>query len=237
MINEVIILAGGLGTRLQGVVSNIPKPMAPIAGKPFLDYIFYYLRQFPIKKVILAVGYKYEVIEVAFGNHYLGMDIEYAIEKEPLGTGGAIINAFRQTCCDDLFLINGDTFFNVDLEALSNQHQTTNAQLTLSLKELQDFDRYGTVTLNGSRVTSFNEKQPMKNGLINGGVYALNRSLFENPELPAKFSFEKDVMEKQVSLINMQAYISDGYFIDIGIPEDYARGQQELPNIFEIIKI
>lgn len=233
MTNEAIILAGGLGTRLRGVISDIPKPMAPIEGKPFLDYIFYYLRQFPIKKVILAVGYKHEVIETAFGNSYLGIEIEYALEKEPLGTGGAIVNALKYASCNDLFLINGDTFFNVDLEALYECHRTTNSQLTLSLKEMHNFDRYGTVALHQNRIIAFNEKKATPVGLINGGVYALNRELFAKLELPAKFSFEKEVMEQHLLQLNMQAYVSDGYFIDIGIPEDYQRGQLEMPKLFK----
>jgi D-glycero-alpha-D-manno-heptose 1-phosphate guanylyltransferase len=234
MINEAIILAGGLGTRLKGVIKDIPKPMAPIAGKPFLHYVFQYLTRFPIKKVILAVGYKYEAIEAVFGTSYLGIDIEYAIETEPLGTGGAIANALQHTTHDDVFLLNGDTFFDVDLNALYAHHQLSGSRLTLSLKPMKNFNRYGTVVLKGTQITAFNEKMPVAKGLINGGVYILNRALFSNPNLPAKFSFEKDIMEQGVLQFDMQAYFSDGYFIDIGIPEDYEKAQKELPGMFNV---
>jgi D-glycero-alpha-D-manno-heptose 1-phosphate guanylyltransferase len=232
MINEAIVLAGGLGTRLQGVIKDIPKPMAPISGKPFLHYVFQYLTRFQIKKVILAVGYKYEAIETVFGTSYLGIDIEYAIENEPLGTGGAIANALRFATNDDVFLLNGDTYFDVDLNALYAHHKLSGSQLTLSLKPMQNFNRYGTVVLKGTQVTAFNEKQQVAKGLVNGGVYLLNRALFSSPSLPKKFSFEKDIMEQYVLQFDMQAYFCDGYFIDIGIPDDYTRAQQELPLMF-----
>jgi len=231
MINEAIILAGGLGTRLKDVIKDIPKPMAPIDGKPFLHYVFQYLTRFPIERVILAVGYKYEVIEAIFGTNYLGIEIEYAIENEPLGTGGAIANALQLTKSDDVFLLNGDTFFDVGLNALYAHHQLSGSRLTLSLKPMQNFDRYGTVVLKGTQITAFNEKKPVAKGLINGGVYVLNRALFSNPNLPSKFSFEKDIMEQSVLQFDMQAFFSDGYFIDIGIPEDYDRAQKEFPKI------
>ncbi|MCK9206490.1 MAG: nucleotidyltransferase family protein [Salinivirgaceae bacterium] len=230
MINEAIILAGGLGTRLKGVINDIPKPMAPVDGKPFLEYVLRYLNRFPIDKVILAVGYKHEVIESVFGDEFLGMSIEYAIEKEPLGTGGAIANALKLAIGDDVFLLNGDTFFDVNLEALYTHHQLSGSQLTLSLKQMKNFDRYGTVELKGTQIVAFNEKKSVKQGLINGGVYVLNKGMFSNPLLPTKFSFEKDIMEQGVMQFDMQAYFSDGYFIDIGIPEDYERAQRELPN-------
>jgi D-glycero-alpha-D-manno-heptose 1-phosphate guanylyltransferase len=232
MISEAIILAGGLGTRLKGVIKDIPKPMAPIAGKPFLHYVFQYLTRYHIKKVILAVGYKYEAIENEFGKSYLGISIEYAIENEPLGTGGAIANALRFTKNDDVFLLNGDTYFDVDLYALYAHHKLSGSQLTLSLKPMQNFDRYGTVELKGTQITAFNEKMQVAKGLVNGGVYALNRGLLSNPRLPKKFSFEKDIMEHYVLQFDMQAYFSDGYFIDIGVPDDYELAQNELPLIF-----
>lgn len=229
MINEAIVLAGGLGTRLQGVISDIPKPMAPINNKPFLEYLFHYLKQFPVQKVILAVGYKYESIEACFGSSYHGIAIEYAIEKEPLGTGGAIANAVKKASGNHVFLLNGDTFFNVDLAALQEQHLKNDSSITLSLKAMTHFDRYGTVELNGTRITAFNEKKPVASGFINGGVYALKKSLLNPSRLPEKFSFEKEILEQGLSNYTMEGFISRGYFIDIGIPEDYARAQTELP--------
>ncbi len=229
MIREAIVLAGGLGTRLQGVIHDIPTPMAPVNGRPFLDYVLAYLKRFQIERVILSVGYKYEVIEARYGVNYNNMEMVYAIENEPLGTGGGIVNALTQAQGNDVFLLNGDTFFNVNLLELYRHHTQAQAQLTLSLKPMQHFDRYGTVELSGSRVSAFIEKRPMESGLINGGVYALSKSAFTAFSLPQKFSFEKDIMEAGITKLTMQAIISDGYFIDIGIPSDYSLAQTQLP--------
>lgn len=232
MPDEVIILAGGLGTRLQGVIKDIPKPMAPIGEEPFLAYLFKYLKRFPIEHVVLAVGYKYESIESYFGNEFHGIKISYAIEEEPLGTGGAIKNAFQKINGIDAFLLNGDTFFDVDLNELKKQHQQNKAHLTLSLKPMKNFKRYGTVETSEGWITKFNEKMPVTEGLINGGVYLVNREVFQKPDLPQKFSFETDIMEKGIAQWNMQALVSKSYFIDIGIPEDYQKAQKELPQLF-----
>jgi len=231
MLKEAIILAGGLGTRLQGVIKDIPKPMAPIGKKPFLTYLFKYLKYYNIDRVILSVGYKHEVIKKYYGNHYKGIDIEYAVENEPLGTGGGIANALKLTKNNEVFLLNGDTYFGVNLEALFTHHELLCADLTLSLKEMNDFDRYGTVDLDQSKVIAFREKTKLSSGLINGGVYILNKRIFNDRQLPKIFSFEKDIMEAAISDYNIQAFRSDGYFIDIGIPEDYEKAQIELPKI------
>jgi D-glycero-alpha-D-manno-heptose 1-phosphate guanylyltransferase len=230
MTNEVIILAGGLGTRLKDAVKDVPKPMAPIGNLPFLAYLFQYLKKFPINRVVLAVGHKHESISDYFGNQYLGMEIEYAIENEPLGTGGAIANALKLTKNKAVFLLNGDTFFKVNLLHLFQHHQKSKAQLTLALKPMQLFDRYGTVEIRDSKITKFNEKKPVNEGLINGGVYVIGKQSFESLNLPVKFSFEKEILEKETAHWNMQALICEDYFIDIGIPDDYNRAQLELPN-------
>jgi D-glycero-alpha-D-manno-heptose 1-phosphate guanylyltransferase len=126
--------------------------------------------------------------------------------------------------------LNGDTYFDVDLYALNAHHKLSGAELTLSLKEMHDFNRYGTVDLKESRISSFIEKRSLSKGLINGGVYILNKTLFSDTTLPTKFSFEKDIMEALVTQNNMQGFIAKGYFIDIGIPDDYKKAQIELPN-------
>ncbi len=231
MIKEAIILAGGLGTRLKGVINDIPKPMAPIGEKPFLTYLLDYLVGYGIQKVILAVGYKYEAIQNYYKSSFKGMKLEYAVEDEPMGTGGGIANALKFVSQPNVLLLNGDTFFQVNLEELCKHHESSNAAMTLSLKEMHDFDRYGTVLLDGSRVISFQEKTRVHKGLINGGVYIFNTAIFNHPKLTGKFSFEKDVLEASVNKINMQGYCSDSYFIDIGVPEDYQKAQQELPEL------
>ncbi len=224
MINQAIILAGGLGTRLKNVISEIPKPMAPINSIPFLDYLFRYLKNQGITNIILSVGYKNEIIKEYFKDEFLGIKIKYAIELEPLGTGGGIKLATQFIDNNDFFLLNGDTFFNVDLRALEEIHILYKSELTLSLKPLNDFDRYGTVKTDGDKISSFEEKSYKQAGLINGGVYVLNKKIFESVN-KEKFSFEKDIMEKYVKSKNFYGYISDTYFIDIGIPEDYSKAQ------------
>ncbi len=228
MITQAIILAGGFGTRLQKVVSDLPKPMADINGKPFLEYLFNYLEKYKIKKVILSVGYKHEKITEYFGNKFNNIEIKYAVENEPLGTGGAIKFAIDKIDNNNFFLINGDTFFDVNLNSLANFFLTNKADIALSLKPLTDFDRYGAVEIdNKKRIKKFNEKKYQKHGLINGGIYALNKNIFNYTD-KIKFSFEKDIMEKYLTKLKMYGFISDTYFIDIGIPDDYEKAQKEL---------
>ncbi len=228
MITQAIILAGGLGTRLQKIVSDLPKPMADINGTPFLQYIFNYLKKYNIKKVILSVGYKHEKIIEYFGNKYNNITIEYAIESDPLGTGGAIKFAINKINQDNFFLINGDTFFDVNLKKISDFYFKNNADILLSLKPLTNFDRYGAVEIdNDYNIIKFNEKKYQKQGLINGGVYIINKKIFDKTN-KTKFSFEKDIMEKYLNNIKMIGFISDTYFIDIGIPEDYKKAQTDL---------
>lgn len=217
----VIILAGGFGTRLSTVVKDVPKPMAPINNKPFLHYIFKELQHQQIKDVVLSVGHLKEVIQDFFQENYLGISIQYAIENEPLGTGGGIKHAFNFVE-DDAFVLNGDTFFDINLSTLKNE----NADITLALKPMFNFDRYGTVEIDeAQRIISFNEKKHCEHGLINGGVYYFRKSLFDRIETDFRFSFEKDVLEKHVSDVHIRGEIFDNYFIDIGIPEDYKQAQ------------
>ena len=220
---EAIILAGGLGTRLKGVISDIPKPMAPVANQPFLKYILDYLKQQGIERIILSVGYKYEVIEDFFGNNYEGLELVYSVENEPLGTGGGIRLAVDKLKGEQAFIINGDTFFDVNLLELEDLAIQKNSNLCLALKPMRSFDRYGSVNLQKSRITSFKEKQFVQEGLINGGIYWFQKSLLEMFKSGQKFSFEQDLMEKQIDSKVISGFISDSYFIDIGIPEDYAQ--------------
>ncbi len=228
MIKEAIILAGGLGTRLQSVVKDIPKPMADIKGEPFLKYLLDYLSLNGIERVVLSVGFRYEVIEEYFGSKYKNIELHYAVEEEPLGTGGGIMNALNYTYENLVYLINGDTFFKVDLMELFKFHNQTKADFTLALKPMQNFDRYGSVEIGKDRILKFNEKQFKEEGLVNGGIYILNKYLLETLPFPHKFSFEKDFLEKQLNHFFINGCVVDNYFIDIGIPEDYKRAQNEL---------
>lgn len=225
---EAIILAGGLGTRLKEVVSDVPKPMAKVNGHPFLYYQFNYLLKQGITKVILSTGYKHEVIENYFGDFFNGIPIEYSIEETPLGTGGAIRKALDKVHGDYVFILNGDTFFEVSLSDMLKHHISFNADVTLSLKPMKEFERYGSVITNGTRVTGFEEKVFKEKGNINGGVYILGSATLQEFEISENFSFETDFLSQNIGSLNIQAYISDGYFIDIGIPDDYFKAQEEL---------
>lgn len=197
--------------------------MAPINGNPFLHYIFKELQHQKIKQVILSVGHLKEVIQDFFQHNYLGIEIQYAIEDEPLGTGGAIKHAFS-FIKEDAFVLNGDTYFDIDLSKLKNE----SADIAIALKPMFEFDRYGTVALNDeNRIISFNEKKYCEHGLINGGIYYVRKSLFEKIKTGKKFSFEKDVLERQLTDLNIQGKIFDNYFIDIGIPEDYEKAKMD----------
>lgn len=220
-------MAGGFGTRIQSVVSDVPKPMAPVCGKPFLYHILQTLVQQGIKRMILAVGYKHEVIINHFGDKFQSADLIYSIEDEPLGTGGGIRKALELSVEEQVLIINGDTFFDLSFNELYRFHLSGNYDLTMCLKPMKQFDRYGTVTIEQNRVTGMKEKEPCESGLINGGIYLFNKEIIEKFKVGSKFSFEKDFLEKEVSRLKFGACISDNYFIDIGIPEEYQKAQQD----------
>ncbi|MFR9166723.1 MAG: nucleotidyltransferase family protein [Dysgonomonas sp.] len=223
-MKECIILAGGYGTRLQTVVKDVPKCMAEVAGKPFLYYLFKYLINQEVDHIILSLGYKHEIITKWLKNNRFGIDISYVIETEPLGTGGAIKFATQKAKNETVSIVNGDTFFPVNLAELEAFHLKKNADISIALKPMENFDRYGSVELDGSdRILKFNEKKHCESGLINGGIYVINKKIFELHNLPDKFSFEKDILENKEMKLNVFGYPSDSYFIDIGIPEDYAK--------------
>ena len=233
---EAIILAGGFGTRLRAVVSDVPKPMAPIAGRPFLEVLLDDLERNGVNRVVLAVGYKRESIISHFGRTYKSIALEYSVEDTPLGTGGAIKKALARCHDDDVLIVNGDTFFDVDLGKMMTTHKGCGAPITMAIKEMTDFSRYGTIEVSDKYVTGMAEKKPCKKGYINGGIYCVRRHLLDD-DARGTFSFESDFLEKAVGSMKIRAFISDGYFIDIGVPEDYARAQTELSEFENISSI
>lgn len=231
---QAIILAGGFGTRLQAVVKDVPKPMADISSKPFLVYLLQHLKSCGITKVVISVGYLQEKIIEYFGNSYLDLEISYAKEDKPLGTGGAIVNSLKfidknQPC----FVINGDSFLLIDYKKFFEFYQKKKSQLAIVLRKMNDCSRYGNVVFNDEYlITSFEEKsEQKKSGFINGGIYLFDPKIFEKFPLPEKFSFEVDFLMKYLYEIQPQAFITDEYFIDIGIPADYQKAQDELPTL------
>ena len=235
---EVIILAGGLGTRLQSVVADVPKCMAPVCGKPFLWYLLRYLQHYPVNKLILSVGYLRQVIMdwiEANRAEFPFSSIDYAIEDEPLGTGGAIKLALSKTTGTDVVVLNGDTFFDIDLNAFIENHRVAAAAISIALKPMVEFDRYGTVSVNEKRrIESFNEKKYCRSGLINGGVYAINKSACDLSRFPEKCSFETDILQPFVHDRRLYGFVCDDYFIDIGIPADYHRAEVDFNSLFLI---
>lgn len=226
---EAIVLVGGLGKRLRSEVSDLPKAMAPINGRPFLEYQMGYLKNQGITRVIMAVGYKKEHIQQHFQNEYQHIEIVYAEEHEPLGTGGAIVNALPLVKNNRFFILNGDTVFNISLDKLIEKHRDLNADLTMALRKIEDTTRYGSVEIDHSgRIKGFLEKgEAQGKGLINGGIYFANRSLIENCSENERFSFEKEVLEQNYKTQKFYGVPFDDYFLDIGIPEDYKRAQHE----------
>lgn len=271
---DVVILAGGLGTRLRSVVSEVPKCMAPVSSRPFLYYLLNYLADYSngqkegnanmIERVVLSVGYLREKIYEWVDSYraHFPFQIEYAVEEQPLGTGGGIRLALNQCRAEQVAILNGDTFFDVDLNSFFEFHSQCDAMLSIALKPMEHFSRYGTVNVSGNgMITAFNEKCYCERGLINGGVYLANRVRLADylSTKPEKFSFEKEVLETLVNSQNsvspvavggaecradhkttlgaVYGFESNDYFIDIGIPEDYARAEREFKIASGSIKI
>ncbi|MGP8251976.1 MAG: nucleotidyltransferase family protein [Terracidiphilus sp.] len=224
---EAIILAGGFGTRLQSRLNGIPKPMVQVAGRPFLEILVDRLVDSGFDRVILSVGHLANVIQDHFGSAWRGIPVEYVVEDEPLGTGGAIRKSMERISASSAFVLNGDTWLDVDPGAMNELHQRSQASITLAVSHVADMARFGGVELRDGRVVSFIEKGREGAGWINGGVYILS-SGFPWPEgLPARFSFETDVLLPLLPSLNHAVYLSEGRFVDIGVPEDLDRAQGE----------
>ena len=230
MLNTAIILAGGRGTRLKTIISDLPKPMAPIMNVPFLTYQLNYLKYFGIKKVIFSVGYLSEKIIAHYNQSFENISIEYSIEKNPLGTGGGIRMAMSNLNEDLVLILNGDSFFDLNLEQFYNLHLEQKAEFSLALRYVNNSERYGNIEFNSSnQITSFIEKNQLnQSGYINAGVYILSKKLYlQNTKPNINFSIEKDFFEKQLNQLIIKGFEFKDYFIDIGIPEDYLKAQDD----------
>ncbi len=230
MLNTAIILAGGMGTRLKTIISDLPKPMAPIMNVPFLTYQLNYLKHFGIKKVIFSVGYLSEKIIAHYNQSFENISIEYSIEKNPLGTGGGIRMAMSNLKEDLVLILNGDSFFDLDLEQFYNLHLEQKSDFSLALRYVNNSERYGNIEFNSSnQITSFIEKNQLnQSGYINAGVYILSKKLYlQNTKPDINFSIEKEFFEKQLNQLIIKGFEFKDYFIDIGIPEDYLKAQDD----------
>ncbi len=228
---QAIVLAGGLGTRMRSVVGDLPKSMAPIGCRPFLAVLLDYLETQGIAEVILAVGYLREKITGFFGSRYRSLNLHYSVEVEPLGTGGAISQALRLATSDVVFVLNGDTFLKMDYSAMLAVHETARAEVTVALKSVPDVSRYGKAVVKDGRIVAFEEKTATGAGLINCGIYLVSRQVFESYDLPDVFSFETEFLKPLARDVRPVAYITDAFFIDIGISESYFRAQDELAGL------
>lgn len=227
--DEAIILAGGLGTRLRSELPDLPKCMAPIDGRPFIDILIDRLHQQGIRHIVFSLGYRSDAVIEHLNSAYPEADFSFVVEEDPLGTGGAVLAALEAARVDRVFALNGDTHFDVDLTRLAEYHASTHADCTVALKPMRDFSRYGRVETDADgRILAFREKEPCAEGMINGGVYVLEKNALQKAGLPERFSFEEGYLAAFLHRHRIMGMPQEGYFIDIGIPEDYRRAQREL---------
>lgn len=225
--DEAIVLAGGLGTRLREVVADVPKPLAPVAGRPFLAWVLDALGDQGMRHLILATGYLSEMIEEAVGSDWKGMRISYSVETEPMGTGGAVALARSKLLGDAAHLLNGDTYLEYSALALEGLTRISDADIGIALAEVPDVARYGAVSLNDkSQITAFAEKGGEGGGYINAGCYFLSAAALAQLTSGRRFSFETEVLLPRAQAGRVVGLTRTAGFIDIGVPDDYRRAQQ-----------
>ena len=233
---EAIVLAGGFGTRLSERLQGVPKPMALVAGRPFLEILLTRLQRAGCDHVVLSVGYLHQVIQDHFGASFLGMRVDYAIESAPLGTGGAIRLALNQIREESVLVLNGDTFLQADYADMMRFHAAEGAAATIAVVHQPNIARYGGVVVEGNRIVGFEEKSRFDDGqnsgpnpgLISAGAYVLARNLAWPPNLGKRFSIERDFFAPEIGRLRPAAYMVEGFFLDIGLPEDLDRAQTDL---------
>jgi D-glycero-alpha-D-manno-heptose 1-phosphate guanylyltransferase len=227
---EAIVLAGGFGTRLRHVVPDLPKPMAPVAGRPFLDILLSTLAKKGFTRIVLSLGYMAQTIVSHFGDRYQNMELVYEIEDSPLGTGGAIRAALENCCSDHAYIFNGDTYLDLEVDSLEAMWEQCRQPLIV-VREVPDTARYGRVELSDGRITAFREKGEIGPGLINAGCYVLPRHLLDGFSLGQTFSLESDFFAIQIHSVRFDGFVTRGLFIDIGVPDDYAAAQAMLAGL------
>ena len=226
--SEVVILVGGLGTRLRDAVPDLPKPLAPVAGRPFLAHLLDRFANAGMRRAILASGYRAEMIEAAIGTHWQGMDIVHSLETERLGTGGALKHALRLLEGDSVHVVNGDTWLDYDPNALARATRERGADIGMALAHVDDLARYGAVVVEDGRVRRFTEKGTHGAGWINAGAYFFARGGLDALPSSSAFSLEDSVLAPLVRDGRVAAFQDTGTFVDIGVPEDYALAQRLL---------
>lgn len=226
-MHEAVILAGGYGTRLRQVVADVPKPMAPIRGRPFLEIQLEMLSGKGFGHAVLAVGYLGQMIIDHFGDRFRDIELSYTVEDSPLGTGGAMQMALRRCRSDRVFILNGDTYLDLDCDAADRVWQTDHQGVIVG-RAVPDTARYGRLDVADGRVNGMVEKGAGGPGVINAGCYLLNRCQLTDLDLVTPFSFETDYLARQLPISPFHLFVAAGLFIDIGVPEDFARAQDIL---------
>lgn len=221
---EAIVLAGGFGTRLRQVVADVPKPMAPVAGRPFLEILLGSLAKKGFSRAVLSLGFMGEKVSGHFGSRFAGLDIAYVVEDTPLGTGGATRLAAEACTQDHVYVFNGDTYLDLEVELLEQQWQAKRHPIVVG-REVTDTTRYGRLVVDGDRIISFAEKGIKGPGLINAGCYVLATDALARFPLNQPFSIETEYLVPEVARATVDVFVTEGMFIDIGIPEDYAHAQ------------
>lgn len=224
---DAVVLAGGHGTRLREVVAHLPKPMAPVAGRPFLELLLGTLAAKGIGRAVLSLGYMAQTVIDHFGPRFAGIELGYAVEATPLGTGGGLRAALARVQTPHALVVNGDTFLDLDLAALAAFHRERGVPLLVG-RSVEDAARYGRLRIAAGRVVGFDEKGAAGPGIINAGHLVLPRTVFDAHALPERFSFEADFLAAEVARQRFDLFVADGTFIDIGVPDDYRRAQTEL---------
>lgn len=228
---EAIVLAGGFGTRLQHLLADVPKPMAPVAGRPFLEIMLNSLAQNGFSRVLLSLGFMAEKISGYFGSRFAGMDIFYVVEDKPLGTGGATRLAIEACKQDHVFIFNGDTYLNFEVELLEQQWQAKRHPIIVG-KQVPDASRYGLLVVDEDRIISFSEKRITGPGLINTGCYVLSRDSLARFPVNQNFSIETEYFVPEVKHSTIGVFVTKTeLFIDIGVPEDFFLAQTLLANL------
>lgn len=227
---EAIVLAGGFGTRLRQVVADVPKPMAPIAGRPFLEILLGSLARKGFHRVILSLGFMAEKISSHFGANFSGMDLVYVVEDQPLGTGGGGRLAMEQAMADHVFVFNGDTFLDLEVDQVERQWAAHQRALIVG-REVPDTARYGRLLVADGMAAGFTAKGVVGPGLINAGCYVLRRRQLDGFAVGTAFSLETDYLAHAVVAQEFDVFVTQRRFIDIGVPEDFLRAQTELAGL------
>jgi len=227
-IVSVAILAGGVGSRLG--LPDIPKPMAPVNGRPFLSYLFDLLIDNDFREAVLCVGYKWRAIHEYFGSNYRGLDLFYSCEGEPLGTGGALVFALSLFALDKILILNGDSFCAVDFDLFVNRHVDEGVAVSILVAAVGDVSEFGKVFIDGcSKVVKFEEKSGLRRpGFVNAGSYVIEKTLLYDLPPGVPISIESELFPLWLERFAMRAHKVDSRFLDIGTPGGYAKAPEFL---------